>query len=963
VRTNLFLILLLSLFAFNFNAQTDLCNGAAPFCTGTTYNFAAPVSGTEAEVGPDYGCLSSQPNPVWYYLQIASNGTIVMDIAGADAFLDDIDFACWGPFTTPTGGCAGGLTADCGGFFGCESNTSPFASYPAGNLVDCSYDGQAAEVCTIPNAIAGQYYMVLITNYGGNVTNIIFDQTNTGQGGAGATNCNILCNITNMTATPGACIPGNTFNVTGTISTTAPPSSGTLTISSSCGVTPTVINPPFTTSTNYTLNGANATGAACSITAAYSADPTCTYTVNITAPAPCNTPTCSITQVTAVPGACAPATSTYQLTGSVTFTNPPASGTLSVTGSCGGTQTFNAPFVSPLTYTLTGLTANAAACNVNASFSAAATCTATASYTAPAACNPVLCSITQVTATPGACNATNNTHDVSGSITFVNPPASGTLSVTGSCGGTQTFNAPFTSPLSYTLTGLPADAASCGVTAVFSADVACTSNATYTAPASCSTCTVTAANDGPVCEGATINLSCLPAGATSYSWTGPNGYASSLQNPSISSTTPTISGTYSVSATFPDGSTCNATTLITINPLPVADAGADVSVCVGGSVQLNAQGGATYVWAPSASLDNAAIANPTATPSAATTYFVIVTSADGCVDTDDVTVSIITSVTAIVSSNTTICTGQSTNLTSSGGSSYSWNPSTGLSSSTISNPIASPTVTTTYSVTVSAGPGCPPDIEQVTITVNPLPNVTVSPNDTICPGQFGVVHAYNATSYVWQGVGITTDSIISNPTSTTNYTVIGTSGGCSNTAVGTIVVIPSPIVDFITTPQEEPGNYIVGVENYSSLLYNSYWTINSTDTLRLPQFEYDFKNPGTYTICLYGENLVGCSETECRQIVLKPDWAMYIPNTFTPNDDGINDVFYCYGTNLVKYELMIFDRWGEMIYVSTDEKEGWKGNTKMSSILVKEDTYIYKVKITDPENRRHTYSGHVNVVR
>ncbi|MFY8185170.1 MAG: hypothetical protein ACOVLD_03800, partial [Bacteroidia bacterium] len=85
MRTNLLLFFFFSLFAFNFNAQTDLCNGAAPFCTGTTYNFAAPVSGTEAEVGPDYGCLSSQPNPVWYYLQIASNGTIVMDIGGASA--------------------------------------------------------------------------------------------------------------------------------------------------------------------------------------------------------------------------------------------------------------------------------------------------------------------------------------------------------------------------------------------------------------------------------------------------------------------------------------------------------------------------------------------------------------------------------------------------------------------------------------------------------------------------------------------------------------------------------------------------------------------------------------------------------------------------------------------------------------------------------------------------------------
>ncbi len=156
MKAKLLLVFFLSLFAFGANSQTDMCSGAAPFCTGTTYNFPAPVSGTEAEVGPDYGCLSSQPNPVWYHLQIASNGTIVMNIGGASA-LDDIDFACWGPFTSPTGGCAGGLTANCGGFFGCSSNTDPFASYPAGNLVDCSFDPQQSEVCTIPNAVAGQY--------------------------------------------------------------------------------------------------------------------------------------------------------------------------------------------------------------------------------------------------------------------------------------------------------------------------------------------------------------------------------------------------------------------------------------------------------------------------------------------------------------------------------------------------------------------------------------------------------------------------------------------------------------------------------------------------------------------------------------------------------------------------------------------------------------------------------------
>jgi len=292
------------------------------------------------------------------------------------------------------------------------------------------------------------------------------------------------CSISSVTAVPTACA-SNQYNVTGQISFTNPPTTGTLTVTGSCGGTQT-FNAPFTSPLNYNFSNLTANGAACSVTATFSANTACTNTANYTAPAACN---CNITGVTATPTACS--SNQFSLNGNVSFTNPPSTGTLTVTSSCGGTQTFNAPFTSPLNYTLTGLPANGAGCTVTASFSATPTCTLTQNFTAPTSCN---CSISGITATPTACSS--NQYSLSGNITFSNPPATGTLTITGSCGGSQTFSAPFSSPQTYNLTGLTANGAGCTVTATFSANTTCTLTQNYTAPASCN-CSISSVTATP----------------------------------------------------------------------------------------------------------------------------------------------------------------------------------------------------------------------------------------------------------------------------------------------------------------------------------------------------------------------------------------------------------------------------------------------------------------------------------
>jgi gliding motility-associated-like protein len=192
-------------------SQNNLCNGADPFCTGTTYNFPAGVNAGTAQSGPNYGCLGSQPNPAWYYLQILNPGNINIQITSSPSV--DIDFACWGPFSNQLTPCTALLTASCSPCYSDYPQGS--YAYPYGNLVDCSYAGSnVTETCYIPNGVPGQFYILLLTNFSNTVTNIIFSQTN----GSGSTNCGILAppvigdtvcvgetiNLSVNTPTPGA---------------------------------------------------------------------------------------------------------------------------------------------------------------------------------------------------------------------------------------------------------------------------------------------------------------------------------------------------------------------------------------------------------------------------------------------------------------------------------------------------------------------------------------------------------------------------------------------------------------------------------------------------------------------------------------------------------------------------------------------------------------------------------------
>ena len=196
-----------------------------------------------------------------------------------------------------------------------------------------------------------------------------------------------------------------------------------------------------------------------------------------------------------------------------------------------------------------------------------------------------------------------------------------------------------------------------------------------------------------VCEGSEITLTATNSDGADITWD--NGVTDGVAF-IINATT-----TFKVEAKL-NGCTSNDFVTILVDAPPTAFAGNDVAFCSGtGGVQLNATGGTAYSWAPATGLSKTDISNPTANPLVTTTYTVIVEKG-ACVETDEVTVTVNATPQANAGTDATMCADSAgIQLNATGGTTYSWSPAVGLSTTTISNPVATPSTTTNYTVTVS----------------------------------------------------------------------------------------------------------------------------------------------------------------------------------------------------------------------------------------------------------------------
>jgi gliding motility-associated-like protein len=412
---------------------------------------------------------------------------------------------------------------------------------------------------------------------------------------------------------------------------------------------------------------------------------------------------------------------------------------------------------------------------------------------------------------------------------------------------------------------------------------------------------------------------------------------------------------------FSAGSTTpyDSATLIILDSLD-AVASEDTTICVGQSVQLTVNGATSWVWAPSAGLSCTNCQNPLATPVSTTTYTVTI-FVGSCSASEQVTITIDNPVPVNAGPDMEMCTGQSVQLNAINGNTYSWSPTTGLSNPNIANPLASPTVTTTYYVTATNG--CYTTTDTITVVVHPLPVITVSPDVTVCPGDSVDLFASGGVEYNWSPPGGVDDPNVADPTATVGQTTVFTvyvtnQFGCLDSSTVTVNVYDLPdIIVSVDTVIYLGNSYqmsATGGVSYSWEPPTGLNAANIAEPLATPT------ETTTYTVTI--TTAEGCVIVDSVTIVVIYDALVNVASAFSPNGDGNNDLLHVIVRGIFHLDYFyIFNRWGELIFESHHADIGWNGEYKGEPQEV--GTYVYVVSGLDGGGLPIKKHGNITLIR
>ncbi|MBA3665015.1 MAG: gliding motility-associated C-terminal domain-containing protein, partial [Bacteroidetes bacterium] len=332
----------------------------------------------------------------------------------------------------------------------------------------------------------------------------------------------------------------------------------------------------------------------------------------------------------------------------------------------------------------------------------------------------------------------------------------------------------------------------------------------------------------------------------------------------------------------------------------------------------------------------------------------------------------------------------SPNITSPGnGGNYSYNWSNGAQGSNntvMANFANNPN---TYSVIISDG--CSPNATAFfTVNVNPVPTATFmsSYNKGCAPlaVSFQAIPTGSnsaGANYLWDFGGGSNGggAVYTGPQTVMVYPNAGTYNvgltstnqfGCSSNFYVTnyVEVYPVPLADFIATPQtvtilEPTINFTNLSQGANSYVWDfgDYSSVFNSSSVMNPRHEYGLI--GEYDVYMVAINSFGCKDTAKRRVIVEPDFSIYIPNAFTPDLNGRNDVFQPKGVGIYedKYKMEIFDRWGELIFTSRAFSTGWDGTAKGGSEPCQDGVYIYKIAVVTLKGDKKYYVGHVTLLK
>lgn len=450
-------------------------------------------------------------------------------------------------------------------------------------------------------------------------------------------------------------------------------------------------------------------------------------------------------------------------------------------------------------------------------------------------------------------------------------------------------------------------------------------------------------------------------------------------------------GTYTV--TYTDANNCSGTETITITSPPavtVAIAAVPATICAGQQSTLTGTPGGgsgsgyTYAWQPVGTGVTQAV---NVSPVATTSYTLVVTDGNGCTGQQTVTVTVYPPLNIQAAANPSpICAGQQTTLNANGGGgnggpyTYTWAPAGTGNGATVN---VTPAQTTTYTVTIDDGCTVPTQTAVVTVVVNPLPTVLFSANPVSGCAPLSATFTNlssqaNNPTCIWD-FGDNTPLVFNcNPTHV--YNQVGCfdvtlsytdDNGCaaSLTMPNYICTFASAVADFSASPQ--PTTIFNPTVNFTDLSQNtSIWTwyfgVPAMDSafIQNPSYSYLTEDGGCYDVVLIANNADNCPDNDTLEVCIDPEFTVYFPNAFTPNGDNKNDGFTGAGIGIKKFELWIFDRWGNLIYYTDDINKPWDGKVMgKSGEICQQDVYVWKARVNDIFDKKHNYIGHVTLIK
>lgn len=298
----------------------------------------------------------------------------------------------------------------------------------------------------------------------------------------------------------------------------------------------------------------------------------------------------------------------------------------------------------------------------------------------------------------------------------------------------------------------------------------------------------------------------------------------------------------------------------------------------------------------------------------------------------------------------------------SGNYTYSWNGSS-VSQMVFST---SPESTTSYTLEVTDNCGNYA-MEEFTITVTGDILTPFTSNDTlICPGDSMSLSAWATGgnpgySYYWPLLGASEQNVVVYPDVTTSY-VVEIQDSCQTyTVYDTVVVeVVQPNADFDILSNENTEGLPINFINTSTDGNFWFWDLGNGDTSVIMHPTTTYDTAGWYNVYLYIENEIGCWDTITKPIYINPETWLYIPNAFTPNGDGMNDYFSVSVIGAAKFEFLIFNRWGELLYETRDTDFQWDGIHKGEK--VPNGVYVYQVYMEDIRGEHTLRRGHIVVL-